>query len=812
MRAARGAATACCGPGDAESKIRMTRSLPQSGDAPTAGGAYEPPVTPSGTPGLVAGEFIAQYELIRELGSGGMGTVYLARDTWLGRLVAIKLLSDTSGADDERLMSEARAIARCRHPNIVVIHEVGEHLDIPYMVLEYLDGQTLRAWLERGPSRLAPRSDDGPFGLANEHEPVPVGLAVDIMVPVVRALVCAHERGIVHRDLKPENVVLVDSGEIKVVDFGLAGRFRHSNLLDSVRSIDLPVGVEARPGSIIGTMQYMAPEQWQGGAADPRSDLWTVGVMLHEMVTGRHPLAPLSRAVLLEVADTERPMPSLRERRPELGELAAIIDCCLRKPVDERPASAAELLAQLEALTSGRKRGRTADADEHQRPYAGLAAFQEDDGDLFFGREREVAAVVTSLRNRAVVTIAGPSGTGKSSLVRAGVIPALKRSGASWQVHILRPGRDPLGALTALLDMVCDGGSCDSVRAGWSGVTCGSLREQPGALGACLRAQARRQQQRILLFVDQFEELYTLGCEPAERAAFAACLDGVADDPSSPLRVMVAVRSDFVDRLAEERVVMREFIRALELVAPIGADGLREALTRPAWAVGYRFESADMVEAILAELSATRVPLPLLQFTASMLWARRDRARKLLTRSGYDQLGGVVGALSTHADAVLAGLSADERELARTVLLRLVTAERTRAVVAQSELREICDDAAAVDQIIDHLAGARLIHVGCLSVPGQSDGDPDRGTWVELVHESLIERWDTLRRWLDESAEDSQFLAKLSRAAGQWEASDRADGMLWRGESLAEALRWRARYRGPLSASQEQFLRAGQTL
>jgi serine/threonine protein kinase len=164
---------------------------------------------------LRAGSCIGQYELIRQLGRGGMGEVYLARDLRLGRLVALKLLAEHRPSLVERFVAEARTTARCHHENIVVIHEVGERQGHPFMVFEYLEGQTLRQWLREHASA----------GTAlDRRAPVPPGHAVELMLPVVRALAYAHERGIVHRDLKPENIMLTRTGTIKVLDRQAAGR------------------------------------------------------------------------------------------------------------------------------------------------------------------------------------------------------------------------------------------------------------------------------------------------------------------------------------------------------------------------------------------------------------------------------------------------------------------------------------------------------------------------------------------------------------------------------------------------------------
>src|SRR5262249_46966265 len=163
--------------------------------------------------------------------------------------------------------------------------------------------------------------------------------------------------------------------------------------------------------------------------------------------------------------------------------------------------------------------------------------------------------------------------------------------------------------------------------------------------GARLRAhcRARTGHGRLLLFIDQFEELYTLGIDPADRALFVACLAGAADDASAPVRVLLSIRSDFLDRLGEGRRLLTEVTRGLVFLPPIGRDGLREALTTPVEATGYRFEGEDLVDDILAALEGTRSPLPILQVTAARLWEARDRQRKLVTRASYADLGGVAG-------------------------------------------------------------------------------------------------------------------------------------------------------------------------
>lgn len=282
------------------------------------------------------GTCINRYVLLDELGRGGMGAVYLARDTALGRLVAIKLLICNEGDLGERFLMEARATARCVHENIVSVHEVGTHRNSPFMVLEYVEGQQLTTIMD--------------------DEVLPPHYAVSLMMPVVRALICAHAHGVVHRDLKPDNVLVTPAGMVKVVDFGIAKR------LSTWRDTPLSAGPRAVAGQarcpgpgltdhgmIMGTLSYMSPEQWHAEEVDERTDIWSVGIVLYQMVTGRHPLAPLQGRALADAL--ARPLPQVRSVRPDVpATLATIIDHCLATDRQQRMGSASALLTALEAL------------------------------------------------------------------------------------------------------------------------------------------------------------------------------------------------------------------------------------------------------------------------------------------------------------------------------------------------------------------------------------------------------------------------------------------------------------------------------
>src|SRR5688572_16287261 len=213
-----------------------------------------------------ARETLGHYEIIRPIGSGGMGEVFVARDPKLGRKVAIKMLPPRMASERDtlsRFTQEARSASALNHPNIVTIHEVGADADAPFIVMEYIDGRDLRSLIVEGP--------------------LPVRQVLDIAVQIADGLAAAHERGIVHRDLKPENIMLTRDGYVKILDFGLAKLIGPAPEGEHTLQLDVP---GTTPGTILGTVGYMSPEQATGKRLDFRSDLFAFGAILHELVTG----------------------------------------------------------------------------------------------------------------------------------------------------------------------------------------------------------------------------------------------------------------------------------------------------------------------------------------------------------------------------------------------------------------------------------------------------------------------------------------------------------------------------------------------
>jgi serine/threonine protein kinase/Tol biopolymer transport system component len=280
---------------------------------------------------LSSGTKLGPYEIQSPLGAGGMGEVYRARDTRLGRDVAIKVLLGTLDKDADRLRrfeQEARTIAALNHPNILGIHDIGAHDGAPFLVSEFLEGQTLREKLKSGP--------------------LPVRLAIEYALGIAQGLAAAHEKGIVHRDLKPENVFVTRDGRVKVLDFGLAKLVKPEESHETVVTLASP---ETLPGVVMGTVGYMSPEQVRGEPSDARSDIFGLGAVLYEMLTGK-------RAFKRETS-AETMTAILHEEPPELSDsswqgplaLQRILVRCLEKNAERRFQSASDLAFAIESLS-----------------------------------------------------------------------------------------------------------------------------------------------------------------------------------------------------------------------------------------------------------------------------------------------------------------------------------------------------------------------------------------------------------------------------------------------------------------------------
>lgn len=418
-------------------------------------------------------------------------------------------------------------------------------------------------------------------------------------------------------------------------------------------------------------------------------------------------------------------------------------------------------------------------------PYLGLSAFSPADSANYVGREREVSGCVNRLRVEPLLAIVGPSGAGKSSFVQAGIIPSLPRN---WRAHTVRPGRAPLSALAGRLDRA--GLGCPS------GDTHARISTDAGGLGSLLRDHASASGEMLVLVIDQFEELLTLGSDEHERALYTEALMYAARTPRDPVRVILTVRDDFLLRAQQLPVLRERLSHSLQLLATPPVDELERILLEPARRVGYRFEDdelpREMVQAIADEPGA----LALLSFTASKLWELRDRESRQLRRDAYRELGGVGGALARHAEDTLARMSPERQQLVREVCRQLITAEGTRAVLSRRELTQLLGDHADAEGVLEDLIGARLL------VAFEGEQGQDR---VEVVHEALLRSWPRLVAWQRQDAESARLRDQLRATARQWIARGQPQGLLWRDDALLEYRVWRSRYRGSLTDDEHRF-------
>jgi DNA-binding winged helix-turn-helix (wHTH) protein/WD40 repeat protein len=452
-----------------------------------------------------------------------------------------------------------------------------------------------------------------------------------------------------------------------------------------------------------------------------------------------------------------------------------------------------------EARASGDDRPVTGEPVREPSPYPGLSSFTEADAEHFFGREAEVEALWEKIRRRTLLAVIGPSGVGKTSFLRAGVIPSRPEG---WGALRATPGARPaLGLAQALTaELAGDAEAVSDLLGGVSEVA--ETGEGTRVVSAVRRWRSRHGEG--LLVVDQLEELFTLSGKETP-ARFAALLGRIASEAG--VHVVLSLRDDFLFRCSEHAPLAPVF-ESLTPLPGLTAEGLRRALVEPAARRGVRFEDDGLVEEMVEAVASERGALPLLAFAVSRLWAERDRERKLLTREAYERMGGAAGALANHAEATLAQLGEEREVLVREIFRNLVTAQGTRAAVDRAELLSVSGDRQEeAGAVLDALVDARLLTEYEPAGAEGSEAAANRRR-IEIVHESLLTHWPRLVCWRTQDADGAQLRDQLRQTAHLWDERRRPDDLLWTGPSFLDYRAWRARYAGGLSALEEAFARA----
>ncbi len=658
------------------------------------------------------------YTIHEVLGEGAHGRVYAATQPGTERRVAIKVirpeLADSS-AFVRRFEAEAQLVARLEHPHIVPLYDYWREPGGAYLVFRLLTGGNARETVIAG----------GAWSLTRVSR---------VVEEVGGALIAAHAAGVTHNDIRPANVLLDDIGGAYLTDFGIA--------------------IDADDGDGV------------------RGDLRGFGWMLWELLTGSPPSPARSRSSTIDTAGRGA-VPSLTGLLPAVPEgLDAVLARATK--VDGGYCSVAELVlgwraavGRPEGVLSPIESSERRAADEARRrdarrlseettaasnPYLGLRAFDEADTVRFFGRTAMIDALIQLLATQPMATVVGASGCGKSSLVRAGLVPQLRAAGHT--VVTMVPGAAPVAVLRTVLTEVSTDATTTDVIA-----TMAAIAEHSP----------------LVLVIDQLEECWTR-CEPERRDEFLDLL--TAATAIDAVRVVTTIRADLFDRPLQHPTIGPLVGSGAFVVTPMSPVELRDAVALPAARAGVSFDDR-LVAHLVSEAVVQTGSLPLLQFTLAELYSRRVDGH--IGDGTLDAVGGMAGAIGRRAEEIFTSLDAPTRADVRELFSRLVVpgdgVPDTRRRVRFAELP------AGAREAIGELVDARLL---------VTDRDmTTREPTVEIAHEALITRWSQLTMWIDEDRRWIAQLQHLATTARAWGDGGRSDAELYRGsrlESIVEAL------------------------
>ncbi|MCA9918418.1 MAG: protein kinase, partial [Anaerolineales bacterium] len=597
------------------------------------------------TPQAPVAQGVRGLTLREVIGEGAAGVIHRAYQPSVGRSVAVKVIRRKYANDPEfirRFEMEAQLVARLEHPNIVPLYDYWRDPDGAYLVMRYIKegslGKALKggAWDTNRVSRLVEQ--------------------------IAAALAAAHLQGVVHRDLKPANILLDDAGNAYLADFGIA-----KDLTGEVQMTG--------EGSILGTLDYISPEQIKNEPITPQADIYSFGAVIYEALTGEKPFGKTSVVNLL-YSHVNEPFPMISASR---ADLPVAVDTVLQKATAKRPADRYDSVIEMaqafkraiqppapQVLPYEVEQRAVAMVAEPYNPYKGLSAFQEADSDDFFGRDGLVEQLVERLLPQAAgngrfLALVGPSGSGKSSVVKAGLIPAVRTGAISgsekWFITEMTPGTDPLESLAqALLPLAVDPPS---------NLVQPMMRDLRGLLRTVRRvlptADAETTPQ-LLLFIDQFEELFTLVNDSSQRTFFLDSLLAALNAPRSPLRLVITLRADFYDRPLQQPHWGQLLKENTEIILPLTQAELTWSVREPARRMGVTLEEG-LVETIVADVADQAGGLPLLQYALTELFDQRHNQQ--IGWAAYEAIGGVLAALGRRADEEYAKLNKAEQAAAR---------------------------------------------------------------------------------------------------------------------------------------------------
>lgn len=716
---------------------------------------------------------IKGYELEELIGEGGFGAVYRAYQPLIGREVAIKIiLPQHANRPDfiRRFESEAQLVARLEHPFIVPLYDYWREPDGAFLVMRWLRGGSI--------------ADD-----VRKNGPIDPQRASHILTQIGEALAVAHRQGIIHRDLKLDNMILDENGNAYLTDFGIAK--------DLGRNLNI-----TQQDAILGSPAYLSPEQIKGEELTPQTDIYAMGIALFQMLTGELPFNETTAAALMYKHLSE-PIPDITTQRSDLPPMVNLV---LQKATTKDPEDRySDIIAFVKDFRRA-IRGTTEATDtqdeynpletaltptgssssiilpDPENPYKGLRAFQQADSSDFFGREALTEQLLGRLSESGAISkflaVVGPSGSGKSSVVKAGVIPAIKRNALEgsedWFVVEMVPGAEPMEELEAALLRIAVNPPESLLQ---------QLEEDERGLVRAVKRVLPDDETQLLLIIDQFEETFTLVEDEEQRLHFLSSLLAASNDERSRIRIIITLRADFYDKPLNYVNFGNLLRQRTEVVLPLSEEELEIAIKGPAARVGMVVEPG-LIKAIVSDVSSQPGALPLLQYALTELFERRNG--NMLSLSAYKDIGGAMGALAKRASELYDGLDDEGKEAARQMFLRLVTlgdgTEDTRRRALQSELLSLGQDPEIMSLIIDAFGRYRLLTF---------DHDPQtRSATVEIAHEALIRQWGQLRTWLAENRDDLRTQRRLMSAADDWREANQDPSFLLRGTRLQQFEEW----------------------
>jgi WD40 repeat protein/serine/threonine protein kinase/DNA-binding LacI/PurR family transcriptional regulator len=724
---------------------------------------------------------IKGYQMQEVLGEGGFGAVYRAFQPLVKREVAIKvILPEFANQPDfvRRFEAEAQLVARLEHLHIVPLYDYWRDPSGAFLVMRMLRGGSLEELIEK----------EGPWELNS---------AVRLLEQVASALAIAHGNGVIHRDLKPANILLDNERNAYLSDFGIAKDVGESGPGDA--------------GTMVGTPAYVAPEQIQGQKVSPQTDIYCLGLVMYEVLTGKAAFVGSNASSLILKQMTEN-VQDLAVLRPDLpSALNMVIQIATAKDPNNRFPNVATFASALRQAVEGKKDSRQVpamgksgesdgllvfpsdfqpfilspemldlEAPEIQlvNPYKGLRAFQETDADDFFGRKTLIEKLLDRLkeavRGQRFLAVVGPSGSGKSSVVKAGLIPSLRKgaldNSENYFIAEMVPSTDALRELEAAILSIAINPASDITE---------TLRASTDGLHRIIHQILPNDGSEFLLLIDQFEEVFTQTEDNAVRVHFMDMLQYALLAPDSRFRAIITIRADFFDKplmYAEFGGLVRE---RFEVVLPLNREELEETIVGPAMKAGAKVEP-ELVERIVDEVVVEPGALPLLQYAMTELFERRTGIT--LTLESYKETGGVLASLAKRAEEIYLEMDDEHQEAIRQLFLRLVTlgegTEDTRRRILWSELvfKKEHDD--PLQKVLDQYGRFRLLTF---------DKDPNtREPTVEVAHEALIRQWKRLRDWLRNSREDLRAQRRLSSAVADWRNSGGENSFLATGTRLQQ--------------------------